>query len=105
MRVRLEDVARAAGVSPKTVSRVLNDEANVRGPTREKVLAAKRSGVREMVLPAQNEAQVLEDVAPALREGLHLHFVRTIPEAVVLAFEQPSTQPADSTEPRTQRHA
>src|SRR5690348_16500665 len=40
MRVRLEDVARAAGVSPKTVSRVLNDEANVRGPTREKVLAA-----------------------------------------------------------------
>lgn len=40
MRVRLEDVARAAGVSPKTVSRVLNDEANVRQPTREKVLAA-----------------------------------------------------------------
>ena len=40
MRVRLEDVARAAGVSPKTVSRVLNDEANVRSPTREKVLAA-----------------------------------------------------------------
>jgi LacI family transcriptional regulator len=40
MRVRLEDVARAAGVSPKTVSRVLNDEANVRAPTREKVLAA-----------------------------------------------------------------
>jgi LacI family transcriptional regulator len=40
MRVRLEDVARAAGVSPKTVSRVLNDEANVRQPTRERVLAA-----------------------------------------------------------------
>lgn len=40
MRVRLEDVARAAGVSPKTVSRVLNDEANVRQPTRERVRAA-----------------------------------------------------------------
>lgn len=40
MRVRLEDVARSAGVSPKTVSRVLNDEVNVRQPTREKVLAA-----------------------------------------------------------------
>lgn len=34
MRVRLKDVARVAGVSPKTVSRVLNDEANVHEPAR-----------------------------------------------------------------------
>ncbi|HWU75092.1 MAG TPA: LacI family DNA-binding transcriptional regulator [Rhodanobacter sp.] len=40
MRVRLEDVARNAGVSPKTVSRVLNDEANVSDTTRQRVLAA-----------------------------------------------------------------
>jgi len=40
MRVRLEDVARAAGVSPKTASRVLNDEANVSETTRERVRAA-----------------------------------------------------------------
>jgi LacI family transcriptional regulator len=40
MRVRLEDVARVAGVSPKTVSRVLNDEANVTDVTRERVRAA-----------------------------------------------------------------
>jgi len=40
MRVRLEDVARAANVSPKTVSRVLNDEANVTDATRERVRAA-----------------------------------------------------------------
>ncbi|MFC5524726.1 LacI family DNA-binding transcriptional regulator [Rhodanobacter ginsengisoli] len=40
MRVRLEDVARAASVSPKTVSRVLNDEANVSDTTRKRVLAA-----------------------------------------------------------------
>ena len=40
MRVRLEDVARAASVSPKTVSRVLNDEANVTDATRERVRAA-----------------------------------------------------------------
>lgn len=37
MPVRLEDVARAAGVSPKTVSRVLNDEVNVSESTRAKV--------------------------------------------------------------------
>ena len=40
MRVRLEDVARAASVSPKTVSRVLNDEANVSDATRKRVRAA-----------------------------------------------------------------
>src|SRR5690348_18404692 len=40
MRVRLEDVARRAGVSPKTVSRVLNDEANVSDATRKRVTEA-----------------------------------------------------------------
>lgn len=37
MRVRIEDVAEAAGVSIKTVSRVLNQEPNVREETRARV--------------------------------------------------------------------
>ena len=40
MRTRIEDVAAAAGVSMKTVSRVLNNEPNVREETRERVLEA-----------------------------------------------------------------
>ncbi|MGQ0798981.1 MAG: LacI family DNA-binding transcriptional regulator [Pseudomarimonas sp.] len=40
MRVRIEDVAREAGVSMKTVSRVVNNEANVREDTRKRVQAA-----------------------------------------------------------------
>ncbi len=36
----ISDVARAAGVSLMTVSRVINNEANVRPATREKVEAA-----------------------------------------------------------------
>lgn len=40
MRVRIEDVADAAGVSMKTVSRVLNYEPNVREETRQRVLEA-----------------------------------------------------------------
>ena len=39
----IEDVARDAGVSIKTVSRVLNSEPNVRQATRDKVLAAAQS--------------------------------------------------------------
>jgi LacI family transcriptional regulator len=40
MRIRIEDVARIAGVSMKTVSRVLNQEPNVADATRRKVEAA-----------------------------------------------------------------
>jgi LacI family transcriptional regulator len=39
----IDDVARHAGVSIKTVSRVLNSEPNVRQATRDKVLATARS--------------------------------------------------------------
>jgi LacI family transcriptional regulator len=43
MKTRIEDVARRAGVSPKTVSRVLNDEPNVREALRERILAAVKA--------------------------------------------------------------
>lgn len=39
-RISIDDVAKAAGVAIKTVSRVLNDEPNVRAETRARVLAA-----------------------------------------------------------------
>ncbi len=42
-RARIEDVARSAEVSIKTVSRVLNREANVRPETRERVLQAAKA--------------------------------------------------------------
>ena len=41
-RATIEDVAALAGVSRQTVSRVLHDSPNVRGDTRERVLAAIR---------------------------------------------------------------
>ncbi|MHA6203402.1 LacI family DNA-binding transcriptional regulator [Dyella soli] len=43
MRARIEDVARVAGVSPKTVSRVLNNEPHVRAETRQHILEVVRS--------------------------------------------------------------
>ncbi len=43
MRARIEDVARVAGVCPKTVSRVLNNEPHVSEKTRTRILAVVQS--------------------------------------------------------------
>ncbi|MCJ8296212.1 MAG: LacI family DNA-binding transcriptional regulator, partial [Colwellia sp.] len=40
MKATINDVAKQAGVSIKTVSRVINNEASVRQLTRDKVLLA-----------------------------------------------------------------
>jgi ATP-dependent Lon protease len=58
------------------------------GGIKEKVLAAKRAGVREVILPADNEPNVREDLGGELLEGLELRYVKTIQEAVDLALEK-----------------
>lgn len=70
------------------------------GGIKEKVLAARRSGVREIVLPAANEAQLIEDVPPHLRRGISFHLVRTIEEALAHAIGAPLTG-ADRQAPET----
>ncbi|MCI0403107.1 MAG: endopeptidase La [Acidobacteria bacterium] len=52
------------------------------GGIKEKVLAARRSGVREMILPAENKPNLLEDVPEHLRRGMTFHFVKTIDEVL-----------------------
>jgi len=56
------------------------------GGIKEKVLAAKRSGVRVMILPAENEAHVRQDIPAHLRQGITFHFVRTIDEVLAHAL-------------------
>src|SRR5713226_2142552 len=58
------------------------------GGIKEKVLAAKRAGVREVILPADNQPNVHEDLTHELLEGLVLHYVKTIREAVDSALEK-----------------
>jgi ATP-dependent Lon protease len=58
------------------------------GGIKEKVLAAKRAGVIEIILPADNEPNVHEDLNEELLEGLVLHYVKSIREAVDLALER-----------------
>ena len=58
------------------------------GGIKEKVLAAKRAGVVEVILPADNEPNVHEDLNPEMLEGLTLHYVKTIQQLVELALEK-----------------
>ena len=45
------------------------------GGIKEKVLAARRVGIREVILPRQNEKNVKEDLTEELRSELTIHFV------------------------------
>ncbi len=58
------------------------------GGIKEKVLAAKRAGVTDVILPADNEPNVHEDLNPEMIEGLALHYVKTIQEVVELGLER-----------------
>ncbi|MPZ17764.1 MAG: endopeptidase La [Luteitalea sp.] len=52
------------------------------GGIKEKVLAARRHGITEIVLPRQNEKNVNEDIEEELRRELKFHFVTTIDEVL-----------------------
>jgi ATP-dependent Lon protease len=57
------------------------------GGIKEKVLAAKRSGVREVILPAENEVNVREDLKTEQIGDVQLHYVKTMDEVAKLALE------------------
>jgi ATP-dependent Lon protease len=57
------------------------------GGIKEKVLAASRAGVKEVILPQMNEKDLV-DVPPQVREKLTFHLVRAMPEALELALER-----------------
>ena len=56
------------------------------GGVKEKVLAARRAGIREVILPRQNEKNVNEDLTEDLRRELTIHFVQSVDEVLLLAL-------------------
>jgi len=70
------------------------------GGIKEKVLAARRAGVREVFLPADNEPNAREDLTPEMLEGLKLRYVKSIQELVDLVLEKEpvEVQPAHARE-------
>src|SRR5712692_6712250 len=69
------------------------------GGIKEKVLGAKRAGIREVILPADNEPNVKEDLQEHMIEGVQIHFVKTLDQALELALSQ--TQALARPTPRT----
>jgi ATP-dependent Lon protease len=68
------------------------------GGIKEKVLAARRVGIREIILPRQNDKNVNEDLSEELRRELTIHYVHSVDEVLLLAL-----MPVATTKTRSDR--
>jgi len=62
------------------------------GGIKEKVLAAKRAGIKTVLLPGKNQKD-LEDIPKALRDELKIIFINSVEEAIQSAIEAPEREP------------
>jgi len=65
------------------------------GGIKEKVLAARRVGIRHVAVPWQNEKNINEDISEDLRRDMTVHFVTTIDEVLALALLPAPASPPD----------
>jgi ATP-dependent Lon protease len=65
------------------------------GGIKEKVLAARRVGIRNVALPWLNEKNIMEDISEDLRRDMTVHFVTTIDEVLALALQPAPPSPPD----------
>jgi ATP-dependent Lon protease len=63
------------------------------GGIKEKVLGAKRAGVKEVLLPADNEPNAKADLPPELLGDLKITYVRTLDEVIQNALEKEPIAP------------
>jgi ATP-dependent Lon protease len=63
------------------------------GGVKEKFLAAKRAGVKDVIFPAENKTNVEEDLSEDQLSGVNVHYVTTIEEVLNLALP---TTPAEA---------
>jgi ATP-dependent Lon protease len=80
------------------------------GGIKEKVLAARRAGIREVIVPKQNDKNINEDLTPELRKDLIVHLVTEIDEVLALALQPLSSdlrvakpEAKDKPEPKEQK--
>jgi ATP-dependent Lon protease len=62
------------------------------GGIKEKMLAAHRAGIREVLIPARNEPD-LEDVPKEVRAEMKFHFIKRVDQVLPLVLEPPISPP------------
>ena len=70
------------------------------GGVKEKFLAAKRAGVKDVIFPAENRMNVDEDLTPEQLDGVAVHFVSTIEEVLAIALPTSKQQERQDEETR-----
>jgi ATP-dependent Lon protease len=64
------------------------------GGVKEKVLGAKRAGIKEVLLPADNEPNAVAELTPEILGDLKITYVRTLDEVLEHALEKEPVTPA-----------
>ncbi|MCB1154103.1 endopeptidase La, partial [bacterium] len=71
------------------------------GGIKEKILAAKRAGIKHILLPEKNKGD-LEEIPENLREGVNFDFIANIEDALNIALEPTPSGPRPMIPPRHQ---
>jgi len=62
------------------------------GGIKEKFLAAKRAGVKDVILPAENRQNVIEDLTPDQTDGVAIHYARRIEDVLAIALPKSASE-------------
>jgi ATP-dependent Lon protease len=74
------------------------------GGVKEKVLGAKRAGIKEVLLPADNEPNAVADLTPDILGDMKITYVRTLDEVLEHALQKdPVAPPIVPPEPKAKR--
>jgi len=72
------------------------------GGIKEKFLAAKRAGVIDVILPAENRQNVEEDLTPDQIDGVTIHYAKTIDDVLAVALPKSTNEQQHDREVREQ---